>query len=62
MKNEILKELKHLQNLIKKNEFKQEGQSDDSGEIEGGVFIKSKIVKSKISSLINKIIDYETNR
>jgi len=59
MKNEILKELKHLQKLIEQNEFKQEGQSDDSGEYEGGVFVKSKIVKSKISSLINKILDYE---
>ena len=56
---EILKELKHLQKLVKENKFKQEGQYSDGGEYRSGVFVKSKIVESKISSLINKILKYE---
>lgn len=59
MKKDILKELKHIQKLIQENEFEQKGEHGDAGFYRGGVFIKSKIVKSKISSLINKVMSNE---
>lgn len=59
---EILNELKDLQKAISKHEFCQERQDDDCGFHPSGIFISSKVVKSRVSKLINKITNPKSDK